>query len=135
MKIVNISLCIIFCFLVACSVSKKEERKNMLLKGEKIYHSLLPKKYLQSFSDTTDYLLNEYDFLNECEKLYCAYYAVHSAFVEKKPYKVKFVYSLAGDMKFKTNIFRGSFGFEGVSYTKQNAEKDLRDWKRVLKCD
>lgn len=127
-------MCIILCFLATCCVSKKVEHKNLLLQGEKIYHRLLPKKSLQSFSDTTDYILNEYDFLNECDKFYCAYYVLHSAFIKRKPYKVKIAYSLAGDMEFKTNIFRGSFGFEGVSYTEQNLRKDLRDWKKKLNC-
>ena len=136
LNMVNKLLLILFLFVIfGCITSNIRIDKEDLIKGQRIYFNLLPQKPLKSFQDTTNHILNRYSFLNDCNQFYCTYYLIYSAFVEKKAYDVRLVSLLVEDIKLKTNVFRGSFGFEGVSYTKQNAKKDLKDWKKKLNCE
>ena len=136
MAIKILSILFFSLLIFSCQMAKLKTNKETFKQGKDIYYSLYPSKPLRSYKDTTEYLLSKYyDSLDTCSQFYCTYYVLHSAFINRQPYRIKVAYSLVDDMQAKTDVYRGDYGFVGVQYfSKKDIYLDLKDWKKKLNC-
>lgn len=131
---------VVVVFLQSCS-SVFLANKTEYLQGKIIYELIQPKEG-QTLYSKSDYLVEKTNSLDSCKQYLLAVYVLSEGFKYGSTsgtvgFYNSFVTNLIDNLELYTSVFRGEYGHHlGVYYySKRDVKKDLRDWKRILKCN
>lgn len=132
-------LLILVVFLQSCS-SIFLTNKTEYLQGKIIYEMIQPKGNYNLNYEVNKIEENMND-LDSCKQYLLAVYIFSESLKGNSSLTLNgytsFNTGLVDNLEFYTSVFRGEYNcFAGVIYySKSDARKDLRDWKRILKCN
>ncbi len=138
----SLFLLFVLVFLESCSIFSNRlylTSKTEYLQGKIIYEMIQPEAEYFTSNKAND-LKEGADKLDSCKQYLLAVYVLSKGLKNSAGSVTgytSFNTNLVSHLEFHTSVFRGEYNcFAGVIYySKTDARRDLRDWKRILKCN
>ncbi len=135
----SLLLLFLLVFLQSCSNRLYLTNKTEYLQGKIIYEMIQPTGNYNTDYEVDILVLNT-NSLDSCKQYLLSVYVLSKGLKygagSLTDFHNSFVSNLIDNLELYTSVFRGKFdGHQGiVYYSKNDVKKDLRDWRRILKC-